>query len=376
MPMNAPWGQATWGHGYWQQDMNQECYTGAHLTAVYWIGVPGILIGCIGIPLASFLITYKHRRRLKEDDVATIYGFIYHQYRCVLLRVACQIIQQHPVNHSQCCASHAAHVCTQQRAEQAVTPLLLPSLSPRKRYFYWNTVEQLRLLLLVAIAVFGRLWTAFIQLHTFIFVLLVSVVVNELLRPAQYASKLETISLAAMGFIMFLSLYFVDQDFSEDPPPHGGLPHSLCSILCSPQCQGFSNFIQLGTIDQPDYTLRTSLDEPQSLGHCRSKTIHKAVLVPCWQALWTRWPSSSSCSTSWSSSTWRVSSSTRAAPSSPSEACQRCSCWRHMCAQRSPAIEAALVQSILLMLRPRPGGRGWRRPGQGLAACCARTDHA
>jgi hypothetical protein len=65
-------------------------------------------------------------------------------------------------------------------------------------------------------------WTAFIQLHVFIFVLLLSVLLNEWLRPVLYAGLLETVSLAAMAFIMFLSQYFVDADFSEEPPSNGG----------------------------------------------------------------------------------------------------------------------------------------------------------
>ena len=44
----APRPQADWGSGYWQQDMEQRCYTGSHLTAIWAIGIPGVVLLCIG----------------------------------------------------------------------------------------------------------------------------------------------------------------------------------------------------------------------------------------------------------------------------------------------------------------------------------------
>ena len=43
--------QADWGSGYWQQDMEQRCYTGSHLTAIWAIGIPGVVLLCIGEPV-------------------------------------------------------------------------------------------------------------------------------------------------------------------------------------------------------------------------------------------------------------------------------------------------------------------------------------
>lgn len=66
-----------------------------------------------------------------------------------------------------------------------------------------------------------RVWTPFVQLHVFIFVLLLSVAISLWLRPLAFAADLELISLTGFAMIMFLSLYFVDNEYSENPPASG-----------------------------------------------------------------------------------------------------------------------------------------------------------
>ena len=73
--------QASWGKGYWQQDMNQRCYQGFHLTAVYAIGIPGAVLLCLGIPLATIGTLLCIRDRLDEPRTAATYGFLYHQFK-------------------------------------------------------------------------------------------------------------------------------------------------------------------------------------------------------------------------------------------------------------------------------------------------------
>jgi hypothetical protein len=74
--------QATWGRGYWEQNMNQECYTGDQLTAVFLIGIPGTVLFCIGIPLATFFVLNHHRGQLDKPRVAACLGFLYHIFKC------------------------------------------------------------------------------------------------------------------------------------------------------------------------------------------------------------------------------------------------------------------------------------------------------
>jgi len=36
--------QAKWGRGYWQQDMDQQCYTGVHRTAVSTVSQTALIV--------------------------------------------------------------------------------------------------------------------------------------------------------------------------------------------------------------------------------------------------------------------------------------------------------------------------------------------
>lgn len=49
----------------------------------------------------------------------------------------------------------------------------------------------------------------FVQLHLFIFVLLVSAAVSVMLQPHRYAGRMDLVSMSAIALIMFMSLYFI-----------------------------------------------------------------------------------------------------------------------------------------------------------------------
>ena len=87
--------------------MLQECYAGTHLVVALAIGIPGRAPAAVSAsPHLNFAIMWMHRRELAEPHVAATYGFLYHQYG--------------------------------------------------ERFWFWSSVEQLRLLVLVAVTVFGR----------------------------------------------------------------------------------------------------------------------------------------------------------------------------------------------------------------------------
>lgn len=52
----------------------------------------------------------------------------------------------------------------------------------------------------------------FVQLHLFIFVLLVSAAVSVALQPHAYAGMMDLISMSSIAFLMFMSLYFIGYD--------------------------------------------------------------------------------------------------------------------------------------------------------------------
>ena len=83
----GPWAalpvlQATWPHGYWVRNMNQECYTGAHQNFYLPLGIASVLLFCAFPPAATFLLLLRHRRRRQEYHVRQLYGFLYVKYRC------------------------------------------------------------------------------------------------------------------------------------------------------------------------------------------------------------------------------------------------------------------------------------------------------
>lgn len=56
------------------------------------------------------------------------------------------------------------------------------------------------------------------QLHVFIFVLVLSLAISCILRPLKHAYLMELVSLSAICVIMYLSLYFVVNESTNHPP--------------------------------------------------------------------------------------------------------------------------------------------------------------
>ena len=75
--------QATWPLGYWVPDMSQPCFTGWHLKVSLALGIPLLVIICIGIPLLPYLLLRRHRHQLQTSEVHLHLGFIYRSYRSV-----------------------------------------------------------------------------------------------------------------------------------------------------------------------------------------------------------------------------------------------------------------------------------------------------
>ncbi len=68
----------------------------------------------------------------------------------------------------------------------------------------------------------------FVQLHLFIFVLLVSAGISVALQPHRFAGSMDLLSMTAMSVIMYLSLYYLN--YAQQPS----------SALPSPSLQALS----------------------------------------------------------------------------------------------------------------------------------------
>ncbi|KXZ43360.1 hypothetical protein GPECTOR_93g630 [Gonium pectorale] len=79
----SPFEKAAWRHGYWVRDMAQECYTGVHQRLYVPIGIASVIVLCLGPPLASFLILWKHRTEIWNNSriVRQRYSFLYTRYK-------------------------------------------------------------------------------------------------------------------------------------------------------------------------------------------------------------------------------------------------------------------------------------------------------
>eukprot|EP00898_Chlorokybus_atmophyticus_P006361 jgi/Chlat1/6726/Chrsp50S09098 len=66
---------------YWDQYMNDECYTGTHLAMVLAVGIPSMLIFSLGLPMGAYLMLWRRRMQLGSEHTVKYYGFLYTGYK-------------------------------------------------------------------------------------------------------------------------------------------------------------------------------------------------------------------------------------------------------------------------------------------------------
>ncbi|KAG2438668.1 hypothetical protein HXX76_005215 [Chlamydomonas incerta] len=140
--------------------MQQECYSGTHLSVYVPIGVVAVFMYCLLPPLVSYLLMWRHRKQLDDHHVGQVYGFLYKRYR--------------------------------------------------ERYWYWESVLQLETLALVAVEVFGR---ALVTSHQALLLLAVFLVIGAVnmtcsAMRSHFLVVLEFLSLSVLSLTVTLGLYF------------------------------------------------------------------------------------------------------------------------------------------------------------------------
>jgi hypothetical protein len=70
-----------WRHGYWAEDLDEKCYQGWHLTLVLFLGVPGVLLVCIGVPATLVLLLFRNRLQWGQSGPVYKFGFLLACYR-------------------------------------------------------------------------------------------------------------------------------------------------------------------------------------------------------------------------------------------------------------------------------------------------------
>lgn len=66
--------------GYWISDIQQQCFDGWHLAWVLGLGVPAVLILCVGVPLGLFLLLRINRANAGQESFRLHFGFLYRNY--------------------------------------------------------------------------------------------------------------------------------------------------------------------------------------------------------------------------------------------------------------------------------------------------------
>jgi hypothetical protein len=161
-PFNGENPVATATNGYWVYDMQQACWSGWHKAWALGLGMPCVLIFCLGVPLAILALLTANKGRLYDPGFRIHFGSLYRNFR------------------------------------------------PKR--FYWEAVVTVQTIVLVCIAVFSNVIGAYYQMVVFAMVFSLSLLLQVWFRPFAFA-KLHHLHLSAMGCLYittFISLTFFD----------------------------------------------------------------------------------------------------------------------------------------------------------------------
>ena len=61
--------------------MNQECFSGVHLSMYVPIGIFCAIFICLLPPLAAIWLVVRKLHKLNDGYVEQMYGFLYHKYK-------------------------------------------------------------------------------------------------------------------------------------------------------------------------------------------------------------------------------------------------------------------------------------------------------
>ena len=161
------------------QELSERCWEGRHLGLALSLGLSGLLLWVVGLPLWTGLLLREKRAQLGNAEIQATYGFLYNGY------------------------------------------------APRS--YFWEVWGLLRKELVAGVGVFllraGTLVQAFLLLLLLFFFLLASLHVRPYLRPLM--NKLELFSLSALLVTVFAGLFFLA---ARDPASPAYLPGQDFSI--------------------------------------------------------------------------------------------------------------------------------------------------
>ncbi|KAG2444938.1 hypothetical protein HXX76_001674 [Chlamydomonas incerta] len=154
---------------YWEQDYGLHCFRDSHLVLALVVAIPGVVLFCLGVPLASaaFLRRSALRGRLNERKFSDRYGFLYEDYR--------------------------------------------------RSFYYWESVIMLRKLCAVGLLILTSSQDDIIQVLSVLGVVVAALTAQVMCKPYVYErfNKLERTSLAATSLILYLCCFFLVTNLSD-----------------------------------------------------------------------------------------------------------------------------------------------------------------
>eukprot|EP00198_Chlamydomonas_reinhardtii_P000814 XP_001690149.1 predicted protein [Chlamydomonas reinhardtii] len=164
-------GCGAWTHTgmYWEQDYGLRCFRDSHLVLALVVAIPGVVLFCVGVPVASaaFLRRNALRGRLNERKFSDRYGFLYEDYR--------------------------------------------------RSYYYWESVIMLRKLCAVGLLILTSSQDDIIQVLSVLGVVVAALTAQVMCKPYVYErfNKLERASLVATSLILYLCCFFLVTNLSD-----------------------------------------------------------------------------------------------------------------------------------------------------------------
>jgi hypothetical protein len=153
---------------YLEQNTIVQCWDAKHLKFTFIVALPGAFIWAFTIPTIVMLYLTKNRRRLFDDKIKVIYGFIFQGYK-------------------QSC-------------------------------FYWEFVIMYRKIFLIAISVFLSQISVLVQALTVMLVLLSFFFLQYIYRPYNTAhlNHMETEALFTATITIYCGLYYLSEQINKE----------------------------------------------------------------------------------------------------------------------------------------------------------------
>ena len=143
------------------EDLEIKCWDSSHTKHSIIFAIPSILVWGFGIPIFAQVVLYKHRAEIDDIEIREKYGFLCNGYK--------------------------------------------------KKYYYWESVNMYRKIIIILISVFLKLFGVITQALVIFLVIIVFLILNMKLLPFKFKSlnDLEILSLMTWMVTIYCGLFYL-----------------------------------------------------------------------------------------------------------------------------------------------------------------------